>query len=277
MKHTKRLIAILSLLLIPLLFLTSCGETVPESKTLRTLTDDMIVAMKTGDAEAAFSLVAASCTQEEFDTFYEQFEPVFLVIEDYELYLHATAEEEKDGRLYESAQYILLSDAKQLVLSANMEKGTNALSGFLVGEPEENLKTYIETSGTVTTLDKTTGWQWVALAASLLEIAFILWMAIDCALRKIESKFLWISLILLGIVTLSFSFGDGSFGFDFAISFIFDYTALIGHVRDLVSLHVMLPIGAVVYFFLRKRLKAPTLPEEETKKVYKSYIPDDEK
>ena len=273
----KRLIAILSLLLIPLLFLTSCGETVPESATLRDLTVRMVNAMKIGDTETAFSLVAASCTQEEFDDFYEKFEPVFLVIEDYELYVHATAEKEQDGRVYESTQYILLSDEKQLVLSANMEKGTSSLSGFQVGEPEENLKKYIETSGTVSTLDETKDWQWVALGVSVLEIAFILWMAIDCALRKIESKFLWISLILLGIVTLSFSYGDGSLAFDFAISFIFDYTALIGHVKDLVSLHIMLPIGAVVYFFLRKRLKAPTPPEAETQKVYKSYIPDDEK
>ena len=277
MKHTKRLIAILSLLLVPLLFLTSCGEPVPESKTLRDLTDRMIVAMKTGDPVAAFDLVAASCTQEEFDDFYERFEPVFVVIEDYELHVHATAEQEKDGRVYESTQYILLSEAKQLVITANMEKGTSRLSSFLVGEPEENLKAYIETSGTLSTLDKTSGWQWVALAVSLLEIAFILWMAIDCALRKIEGKFLWLALILLGIVSLSFSFGDGSFGWGFDVSFIFGYTAYIGHVYDLMSLRIMLPVAAVVYFFLRKRLKAPTPPEEETKKTYKSYIPDDEK
>ena len=272
----KRLIAVISLLLIPLLFFTSCGE-VTESKPLRDLTDRMIVAMRAEDAEGAFDLVAASCTKEEFDTFYEQFAPVFKEIGDYELYVHATSEEKQEGRQYESTQYILLSDTKQLVISANMEKGTSSLTGFLVGQPEENLKTYIETSGTVTTLDKTTGWQWVALVASLLEMAFVLWMAIDCILRKMDSKFLWLSLILLGMFSLAFSFGDGSFGFNFTVSFIFDYTALVGHVRDLVSLRVMIPIGAIVYFFMRKRLKAPTPPQQEVKKVYKSYIPDDEK
>ena len=68
----KRLTAIFLLLLIPLLFLTSCGETISESKPLRDLTDRMIVAMKMGDADGAFDLVAASCTKEEFDDFYEK-------------------------------------------------------------------------------------------------------------------------------------------------------------------------------------------------------------
>lgn len=274
---TKRLLAILSFLLIPLLFLTSCTETVPESKELRDLTDRMIVAMKTGDDKAAFSLVAASCTQEEFDDFYKMFEPVFLVIDEYELFVHATAEQEKDGRVYVSTQYILLSDAKQLIISANMEKDTTKLAGFQVGEPEENLKAYIETSGTLSTLDKTTGYQWVALGASLLEIAFILWMAIDCILRKIDSKFLWLSVILLGIFSLSFSFGDGSFSWNFNLSFMFGYTAYIEHIYELMSLRIMLPAGAIVYFFLRKRMKAPTPPQETVQKTYKSYIPDDEK
>lgn len=273
----KRLIAILCLLLIPLIFLTSCGETLPESKPLRDLTDRMIVAMKTGDAEGAFDLVAASCTKEEFDDFYEQFEPVFAQIEAYELHVYSTSQDTNEGRLYETTQYILLSDSKQLVISANMEKDTTKLAGFQVGEPEENLKKYIETSGTLSTLDATKGWQWAALAASLLEVAFVIWMAVDCALRKIDSKFLWLSLILLGIVSLSFSFGDGSFGWNFNVSFIFGYTAYIGHIHNLMSLRIMLPAGAVVYFFLRKRLKAPAAPKEETKKVYKSYIPDDEK
>lgn len=278
MKHsTKRLIAILSLLLIPLIFLTSCGETVPESKPLRELTDRMIVAMKTGDSEEAFSLVWAACTEEEFQTFYEQFVPTFSEIDEYELYVHSTSEEKQEGRFYETTQYLLLSDEKQLVISASMEKGTEALSGFLIGEPDTNLKTYIVTSGTLTTLNKTTGWQWVALVASLLEIAFILWMTIDCILRKIDGKFLWLSVILLGIFSLSFSFGDGSFDWAFNVSFMFGYTALIEHIDALVSLRVMLPLGALVYFFLRKRMKAPAKTQAPVQKTYKSYIPDDEK
>lgn len=273
----KRLIAILLLLMIPFVFFTSCGESVPASEQLHDMTVEMVDAMIAKNKTTAFSLMSGACTTEEFDEWYDQWTPIFDGIQEYDFYLNSTAEETQNGRDYEAVQYLLISDEKQLVISSSMEKGTSSLSGFGVGEPDENLKTYLETSGTVTTLDKTTGWQWVALGVSLLEIAFILWMAIDCAFRKIESKFLWIFLILLGIVSLSFSYGDGSFGVDFAINFIFDYTAYISHIRELVSLRVMLPIGAVVYFFLRKRLKAPAAPQEKTQKVYKSYIPDDEK
>lgn len=275
---TKRLIAIFSLLLIPLLFFTSCGETLPESQPLRELTIDMVDAMKASDYDEAFSLVWASCTEEEFKDFYDTIEPIFADIEEYDLHLHSTSEMKQEGRVHETTQYLLFSDEKQLLISASMERGGESLSGFFASEADINLKTYIVTSGTLSTLDKTTGWQWVALGVSLLEIAFIFWMTIDCIFRKIDGKYLWLLVILLGIVSLSFSFGDGSFDWAFNVSFMMGYTALIGHIDALVSLRVMLPLGALVYFFLRKRMKPPVAKSQEpVQKTYKSYIPDDEK
>lgn len=275
---TKRLIAIFSLLLIPLLFFTSCGETLPESQPLRELTIDMVDAMKASDYDEAFSLVWAICTEEEFKDFYDTIEPIFADVEEYDLHLHSTSEMKQEGRVHETTQYLLFSDEKQLLISASMERGGESLSGFFASEADINLKTYIVTSGTLSTLDKTTGWQWVALGVSLLEIAFIFWMTIDCIFRKIDGKYLWLLVILLGIVSLSFSFGDGSFDWAFNVSFMMGYTALIGHIDALVSLRVMLPLGALVYFFLRKRMKPPVAKSQEpVQKTYKSYIPDDEK
>ena len=275
---TKRLIAILSLLLIPLLFFTSCGETIPESEPLRDLTIDMVEAMKASDYDEAFSLVWAICTEEEFKEFYETIEPIFSDIGEYDLHLHSTSEIKQEGRVHDKSQYLLFSGEKQLLLSASMERGGESLSGFYATEADINLKTYIVTSGTLSTLDQTTGWQWVALAVSLLEIAFIFWMTIDCILRKMDGKYLWLTVILLGIVSLSFSFGDGSFDWAFNVSFMFGYTALIEHIDALVSLRVMLPLGTLVYFFLRKRMKPPVPKSQEpVQKIYKSYIPDDDK
>ena len=278
--NTKRIVALLALLLIPLLFMTSCTVSTDDSERIHALTVKMINAIKTGDSETAFELVQSACTQEEFDEKYVTLEPIFLDISSYELRCISVSTEEAEGKKYEYAQYILLSDEKTLELQVTMDQETQMLYGFRSSSDNPEAKTYITTSGTITTLDKTSGWQWVLLAVSLLEIAFVIWMAIDCMLHKVESKFLWMSLILLGMFTLSFSYGDGSFSFNFGISFILEYTSLVGHVKDLVTLRVMVPAGAVVYLFMRKKLHstaAKKQAEAAEKPKYRSYIPDDEK
>ena len=276
---TKKLMAIVMLLLIPLLLFTSCGEEKKESEELRTLALDMIGAMSDKGENAydtAYSLVDETCTKEEFDKFYTDFKGVFESLESVEIYTQDVITDTKDGKTYEQVRYVLLSAGKNLIIQASMEKNTNVLSGFMVGEPDENPAAYIETSGSVFTLGKNNWVQWLLLVVSLLELAFALWAAIDCVLHKFESKWLWLALILLGFFTLSFTFGDGSLGFHFSISLFFKYTALVEHVHALKTLHIMLPAGAVAYVIMRKRLLKPKEPASE-KKTYHSYIPDDEK
>lgn len=275
MKKTKKLfLSLFTLILIPLLFLTSCQDTT-ESEELRSLTVRMIDAMKAGDPEAAYALALGACTQEEFDEFYEEHKETFLSISTYELYTHSVTTETEKGKTYEVAQFVLLSEEVDLVISTSLAKNGDTIAGLSVGKPDGNAATLLENSGTIFTLGKSDAKQWALLAVSLLTIGYIVWAAIDCARRKIEGKALWLVFILIGIFSLSFTFGNGDFGFAFNISFIFKYTALIGHVKGLLTLRLMIPVGAITYTILRKKLHAPPAPPAAP--VYRSYLDEDER
>jgi hypothetical protein len=106
--------------------------------------------------------------------------------------------------------------------------------------------------------------QWVVLLLGILEIAFVIWMLIDCCCRKIRLKAMWIVIILLGALAFSIKLGPAGMNFNFNLGGILSYTALILYGSGTTALRIMLPIGALVYLFCRAvNVKSPDLPATE--------------
>ena len=97
-------------------------------------------------------------------------------------------------------------------------------------------------------------WKNVVLGFSLAMIAFLLWMFVDCVRRtmKTKHKVLW-CLVILVFVGGTFSWGGGWFQILPNVFFPWSDISLVG---GLWQLQAMLPIGAIVYFFCRKRITA---------------------
>ncbi len=89
---------------------------------------------------------------------------------------------------------------------------------------------------------------------SLLTLGFCIWMIVDCVRRRIRKKALWIIAILLGV---SFTVLTGMTGISFAfmIGLLLQRSgAAINFAYLAISTKVIIPVGAIVYFCLRKRL-----------------------
>ena len=87
----------------------------------------------------------------------------------------------------------------------------------------------------------------------LLTIAFCVWMMVDCIKRPIRLKVLWFILIWIAVL-LQFSLVGTSLGF----RFIFGLITRCGIIQATVSsflLRIPVPVGALIYFFVRKKLK----------------------
>ncbi len=100
----------------------------------------------------------------------------------------------------------------------------------------------------------------VLLVVSLLAIAFGGWMFVDCLRRKIKYKVLWLLLILFG-VAFTVTVGAQS-GFHFSLGLMISLSSITAD-PTIASLLVKLvvPVGAIVYFFMRKRLTVvPSAP-----------------
>jgi len=91
------------------------------------------------------------------------------------------------------------------------------------------------------------------IVVSILEIAFVIWMFIDCLRRKVKVKVLWAILIFFGI-SVTLSLGDYS-GIKFSFGIMLQ-TGSVAADPALLSVvtKIVVPVGAIVYFFLRKKL-----------------------
>ncbi len=99
---------------------------------------------------------------------------------------------------------------------------------------------------------------------SLLCVAFSIWMFVDCMKRRLTHKVLW-AILTLFHVGASVTAGASGFNFQFKIFFLFPMTNISAIPSALaVTIAVFLPIGALIYFFIRKRLTIPEQPKAET-------------
>ena len=97
------------------------------------------------------------------------------------------------------------------------------------------------------------------LIFSLLCVAFGVWMFVDCLKRRLRYKVLW---AIITWIHTGFSMTMGTMGMNFATHFLLAVPLTkISADPSILAITVtgFLPIGAIIYFFMRKRL---TISEE---------------
>lgn len=111
--------------------------------------------------------------------------------------------------------------------------------------------------------------QIVLYVFSTLAIGFGIWMLIDCICRKMKTKYkvLWIILILLTAV-FTLTLGPSNLNVNFSIGLF----ATLSKIRSeplvqTVTTSISVPVCAIVYFFLRKRLTLRPKTEESADQV----------
>ncbi len=88
---------------------------------------------------------------------------------------------------------------------------------------------------------------------SLIFLAFRVWMIVDCLRRKMNRKVLWVIILLLG-ATVTLTVGD-HLGLNLGIAFLFDKMSMQADpLIYALILRLSIPVGSIVYFFVRKRL-----------------------
>lgn len=99
----------------------------------------------------------------------------------------------------------------------------------------------------------------VAFLVSCGAIAFCVWMIVDCARRKMARKWLWILIILSGF-SLAVTFGY-EFGINFGLVFAFPFSSASADSLT-TTIKGALPLGAIIYYILRKKITVPPVIRE---------------
>lgn len=254
MKKLTRILAVV-LTALAVLSLSACGNA-EINKRLLDSTQIMVDAIITDDYRKARTVIADSVSDEDMQAIFPELCEYVEGVTEYKLMQTGWRAENKNGMSFYTAAFRMESNVGDFVINTVEIIGVEGLSSFDITRAEDSLST---PSGMIKAYTGSSPWQYVLLGVSALEIAFVVWMIVDCIRRRLRVKWAWILIMLIGMFTLSLTLGDAV-----AVNFRFGsltYPTLLMIAGDTVRLWVLFPVGAVVYFFVRKQLTLPPEPE----------------
>lgn len=158
----------------------------------------------------------------------------------------------QDGQNYVAVLYRMTTEDMVLQVESVVVEGQSGLSSLKIHQIDAQPEPEQAPRGIL---------NWIFTGIGILSVVFTCWMAVDCIRRKMKRKWLWLALILLVTLMLSFTVSGGKLGFQFYGGLNVGLTNLKVYVDRGFVASFYVPLGAIIYFFQRKRL---TAPEEES-------------
>lgn len=158
---------------------------------------------------------------------------------------------------YVAVLYVMTTDDMVLEVDAAILKGQSGLASLHINQIEEQPEPELAPKGIL---------HWCFIGIGIFGVIFTVWMVVDCIRRKMKRKWLWLPLILLGVMLLTLTMKDGSVNFRFNVGLFLGMTGLETFTTGGFRATINLPLAAIVYFFKRKDLTQKSvienLPEE---------------
>ena len=246
MKKTRILTIILCLLAV-LSLLTACSrEDAAANARLETATRGMLDAILADDAETAYGYLKDAATEENFRTWYAQVREMLAGVTAYTLE-PLKAKETENG--YGLSFLVRTEGTRGEVTYAVTANEIGEMTGFSGFYFQENVS-YI---GTLTTMKEADAGQWCTLIFGMLAWVVTLLAIVDCYLHAGDRRGMMLIIILLGMVSLSFTLSP-AFAFSLTHGYRFPYTALVYASTGEHTLRLFLPLGAIGYFIFRRKI-----------------------
>lgn len=264
MKKNKT-IAVCALILALLVLCGGCAAVLQnlENPELRKNTETMLDALIADDLPTAYALVSQICTEEDFKPLFAQMRELLGDVDTYQLKLlsiHANSNI-KNGEKTDtvSATYEMTAADSRLIINVRTDSRTGFNAFYLT--PYEY--TDYHHTGTLENMKGATGMQWILLLLNLVGIGFAVYAIVDCCRQKLPQKVLWILLLCLSFVSVGATLSATGFRLNFNVGWLMAYSAMIRYGSGTVVIRLLLPVGAIVYFSMRRSLlKEKTALEE---------------
>lgn len=112
---------------------------------------------------------------------------------------------------------------------------------------------YTQEAATESTVQKNPFVSVVFTIISVLTVVFVIWALVDCGRHKIHRKWVWVLVILLGNMLLTFLLSANHFRFHMNLGLSLNSTSL-NLYDDGFQLRLLVPVGSILYFIRRKHL-----------------------
>ena len=248
----KLILAICAILSLLVLF---CGCTVKEdSEESRTLCETMLDHIIQNDYEAAFSMVSNVGSEEDFAYLWNEMRSVLQNSKSYELKQKSWYQRWTNGVTTTEVLFeVVTDDGKVCQFTIYTTDQIEGIAGLH----------FLDSTAFIQKTEFLSVVNIFLLVFSLICMAFSIWMLIDCLKRRLQRKILWALLTILH-VGFSLTMGASAFNFKFRISLLNGISTIAANHSTLaIAITAFLPIGAIVYFFMRKRLTISEEPKAE--------------
>lgn len=244
------------LLILAAFCLNSCGgEGVPISAPEHEeLACAFVDALLKNDAEAALPLIdEAHFSRENFETFFKNAGEYVGEFSSYENKgISDYTKSEQNGKPTESATFLFDTDGADFYVGVARVAGAEKICGLSV---------YPTETGTITSMGGANALQWLVLILGIATIGFTAFVFVDCVRRKFKSKGMWCAIILLGVLSIGFSAGKTGFMPAAGLGFIVFPSSLVAYSTGGYALSLVVPVGAIAYLVMRKKLLTPQAPK----------------
>lgn len=254
MKERLFKIAVVTCICIAILFsFAACAENIQIGDNTEYATQFMENYIN-NNPEDAYEMLKGTTTYEDFSAFWNLIYPFANGAENYELQQIGWYINTKDGTTSRTSAYRVTLDNGNVLLirivTVDGFEGVYHLNFNDITEFTNNTNKYVPIVN---------GVLWVVTIASY---GLTIWMLIDCIRRKIKLKVLWCILMFFGF-SLKAAIGE-SVSTGFMIGLMLNRSKIVADPGTLTVQGLLtIPLGAILYFCLRKRLTIVPPPVEE--------------
>lgn len=260
----KKLRSIGCCLMICLLLLAGCGvqdeweaalkaavaiADITEDDQLRADTEKMLDAIILDDYQTAWDTIYQEVDPSQFHQAYQQIQTALKGISQYELVASNINKTVTNGMETVHIRYMMTAGEQRFFVEAARVEGYDGLVSFFLNAYEP-----ITATGTLGSMQGASVSQWIFLVIGLLELAVTIFAFVDCCRHKMRKKWLWLLLIGVGAVVFSVIVTPEQFRINFNFGAFLGYTSLISYSDGGYILQIMIPVGAIVYLCIRKKI-----------------------
>lgn len=246
----KKLVCFLFLVLS--LCLTACSVNPPEKVLeIQLYCETMMDAIVTGNVDRGLGAMNPGTQMSKFAPNFTGLQTVLADVTEFKLEPKEWRFETVHGIEHYNATFTMTTNAGTYYVSGYMQDGYDRLTSFFVTSDRIGGVDY---TGTLTTLDGANAVQWGILALSALTLAFILYCLVDCCKHRVKNKALWILFILAGMLTLTIEGGNIRINLSL-LSLTYSHLRL--YSDGSYVLHLVAPVGAILYLALRSQITLP--------------------
>ena len=241
----KSILCLLTLTLMATLLFTGCDALI-DNGMHRTECEAYLNAMLAGDFEAAHAITPA-INEEQHRAYFEENCKIIEGAKSYTLTQTGWNINTNNGITTKTASYQIVTDnGLTCQFTLNTVEGYEGIAniGF------HDTTAFAKSAETVEAINT------VLTFVSLIPIAFSIWMLVDCIKRKMNKKVWWIILTLLSF-RFSYISGPTNVGTNFFATIFLAFSSITAEIpTETLTTTIVLPLGALIYFFRRKKLSA---------------------